>query len=170
MGVLNWRIIKVRDIMNNWNENKISLIKRRTVGKVYYLQSYLKDLTCLLQRKVTSEELFSLNETDTFFESAPEWKIFNKITLNFSNKDVLLKFIQQNILNWETSYMIYLSDVQYCGLLEIPTLSDFNWNFHFNDEHCGLICFIRKDYKEKIVLDFYEADLNNFIDVDILRP
>lgn len=169
MDVLNWITIKARDIMNNWSKEDLNIIKRNTTGKVYYLQQYLKDLTRLLQRNVISEELLSLNKTDLFFQHIPKWKIIHKVTLNFSDKESLVKFIQQNILTWDTSYMMYLSNIEYCGMLRIRTLSHFNWNFRFDDELCGLICFIREDYKEKIVLDFYEEDLDYFIDVEILR-
>lgn len=135
------------------------------------MPTYLKDLSSLLQRDIKKEELLSLAETDAFFNkylNQPRITIYKK-TLNFADKHALNCAVREHMSEWEVPYMIYLSEVDCCGLLEIPSLSCFNWNFQFNDEQAGLICFIRKDGYEKLLLDFYEDDLNLFIDVEIER-
>lgn len=144
---------------------------RAFIGRIHYLPAYLKDLSALLQREVSAEELWSLPDTEAFFKKSREvnLKMVFKETLNFSDKLSLLRIAHENVEQWDSPYMMYLSDVETCGLLEIPTLSCFNWNFQFTDEHCGIIFFIRKDKREKIVLDFYEEYSEYFIDVEVFR-
>lgn len=144
---------------------------REFTGKVYYMPNYLKELSILLQRNVVAEDLLSLSETDSFFEQSrnKSEEIVYKSTLDFTNKQFLLDCVHENVENWDTPYMIYLCDVDHCGLLEIDTLSDFNWNFKFTDEHCGFIGFIRKDMNERIVLDYYEENTKLLIDIEIYR-
>ena len=66
--------------------------------------------------------------------------------------------------------MMELTNVKECGLLPIPNLSVFNWNFKYEDEKSGIIVFIRQDKKEELVLDFYEEDFQYFLDIEIYRP
>jgi hypothetical protein len=47
-------------------------------------------------------------------------------------------------------------------------LQDFNFDFSFKDEHVGLITFIREDLLEKIILDFYEENKIECLDIEIL--
>lgn len=141
------------------------------VGQIHYLPTYLKSLSSLLQRNVKKEELVPLTESDVFLKkylNQPREIIYQKI-LNFTDKTSLINIVHEHISEWEVPYMIYLCEVEYCGLLEIPSLSCFNWNFQFNDEQDGLIGFIRKDACEKILLDFYEEYSQLFIEIKIER-
>ena len=144
---------------------------RAFIGRIHYLPAYLKDLSALLQREVSAEELWSLPDTEAFFKKSREvnLKMVFKETLNFSDKLSLLRIAHENVEQWDSPYMMYLSDVETCGLLEIPTLSCFNWNFQFTDEHCGIIFFTRKDVRENTILDFYEEYSEYFIDVEVFR-
>ena len=139
------------------------------VGRIHYLPTYLKDLSALLQRNVTKENLLSLMETNVFFENVQKihYEQIYKATFDFANKPSVVNFVHEHVTQWDVPYMIYLCDVDYCGMLEIPSLSCFNWNFQFTDEHCGLVGFIRKDAQEKILLDYYEEELDYFIDIKI---
>ena len=51
-------------------------------------------------------------------------------------------------------------------MLEIPSLDSFNWNTKFIDD---IISLVRKNGKEKIVIDFYEEFSEYLIDVGIYR-
>ena len=45
---------------------------RAFIGRIHYLPAYLKDLSALLQREVSAEELWSLPDTEAFFKKSRE--------------------------------------------------------------------------------------------------
>jgi hypothetical protein len=49
----------------------------------------------------------------------------------------------------------------------IPNLSAFNWDFKFDDDPNGIIILTRQDGREEIVLDFYEEDDQNLLDIKL---
>lgn len=152
----------------NLNDN---LKLRAFIGRIHYLPAYLKDLSALLQREVSAEELLPIAETDVFLKEFWKRKKNNvcRTTLDFFDKLSLLRIVHENVEQWDSPYMLHLTHALDCGLLEIPSLSCFNWNFRFADESYGIIIFIRKDKREKIVLDFYEEYSEYFIDVEVYQ-
>ena len=62
-------------------------------------------------------------------------------------------------------YLIWLDQSTSCGLYMIPNLSAFNWDFKFDDDPNGIISLMRRDGKKEIVLDFYEEDNQNLLDI-----
>lgn len=145
--------------------------KRRVAGKVYYLRQYIEDLNKLLFCEVTSDLLISLIETDSFFDKFPisSFELKRKETLNFADKEKLLSITHKEISSWTSPYYVYLIGVEYCGMIEVPSLNSFNWDFNFEDETHGAVMFVRKDGKEKLVLDFYEEFSQYFMDIEIYR-
>lgn len=170
MDVQDLTIIKEKSTMMTNNIHSIELKKRETVGKVYYLNNYLNDLNNIVKNEVTENDLISLKEVDDFYNSLPQFQLYYSKTLRFEDKLNLYQDIKNNISDWDYSYMIYLTNGNYCGLLKILSLSYFNWNFSFEDERYGLIILIREDGKEKILLDFYEENSIEFIDIKIYKP
>ncbi len=152
---------------------KESIEQRRRfyVGKYYYRETYLKDLSRLLLRDVTETELLSIGETDAFLErfSKENLETHLKFTMGFDDKEQLRALLLQHITKWTVPYMMYLSNVENCGLIEIPTLYDFNWDFKYSDETHGSVYFKRKDYKEKILLDYYEEYNEYYLDLEIWK-
>lgn len=49
----------------------------------------------------------------------------------------------------------------------IPNLSAFNWDFKFDDAPNEIIILTRQDGREEIVLDFYEEDDQNLLDIKL---
>lgn len=144
--------------------------KRRLSGKINFMSEYLQILNRILKMKITTNQLLSIVETDNFLSSNKKWNKVYKKTIPFEQKNELRRIIHSTIQNESIPYLVYLNQSLLCGLCIIPNLYVFNWNFKFNDEPYGLIIFIRKDGKEKIVLDFYEEDLEYFLDIIIYHP
>ena len=161
-------------MMKNISEEdrgRIELKKKITAGKAYYLAPYLEDASKLLKREVTKNDLISVEQTNAILNlnSFPKRQVTYSNTLRFDDKPTLMDEIRSHVMEWDTAYFFYLTKVECCGMVEIPSLSDFNWNFSFNDERHGMIYFLRKDKKERILLDFYEEFSEFYIDVEITR-
>lgn len=116
--------------------------------------------------------LLSIVKTDSFLEQIDfdSDTLFYKETISFEDKEKLQRIVRSKLLDWNANYMMELTNVRECGLLPIPNLSVFNWDFKYEDEKSGIIVFIRQDKKEELVLDFYEEDFQYFLDIEIYRP
>lgn len=157
--------------MNDTNNETYEQKKRRLSGKVNFLPKYLQTLNQLLKIEVTADMLLSIVETDTFFKQInfDNNTLFYKRTIPFNDKKKLKTIICSQLLDMNAPYMVELSNVELCGLLPIPNLYIFNWNFKYDDEDKGLIIFIRQDKKEELVLDFYEENFQYLLDIEIYR-
>jgi hypothetical protein len=142
--------------------------KRRLFGK-QYLPQYLEELNKILKINVDATNLLSIVETDGIRQHilAKELKYATKIL--FAQKEKLKEMIFNNIERKNDNYYIFTSYSNDCGTLKINLLQDFNFNFSFEDEHVGLITFTREDLFEKIILDFYEENKIQYLDIEILH-
>ncbi len=146
--------------------------RRRLFGNCNYMAKYLVELNKLLKKEVKKEDLLSIVDTDKFISQTsrakgqvPDYKQVFK----FCDKQTQKAILMEEISNWNAPYMMYLSYSLDCGLMKIPSLHCFNWDFSFYDEHAGIIIFTRVDGVEEIVLDYYEEDGENFIELEIYR-
>lgn len=145
--------------------------KRRLYGKKY-IPKYLEELNRLVLYNVEEKDLLSIVDTDNFIESSKvldKNSLFVQKTILFSEKEKLMEFIKENTLSMNTPYMMYLSYSSDCGLMRISSLYDFNFDFSFNDEHAGLIEFIREDKQESILLDYSEENNKKILEIEIYR-
>lgn len=145
--------------------------KRRLFGWKH-LPEYLRELSKLLEREVKPTELLSIIETDEFIDSISYFKEQEpdyKETISFSDKTSLITILCNTILDFEVPYMMYLSHSLDCGLMKISSLSCFNLNFGFNDEHGGIIIFTRADGKERIILDYDEEYSVQMLEIEIYK-
>lgn len=145
--------------------------KRRLFGRKH-LPEYLRELSKLLEREVKPTELLSIIETDEFIDSISYFKEQEpdyKETIKFSDKKSLTNILYNTVSEWEIPYIMYLSYSLDCGLIKISSLSCFNLNFGFNDEHGGIIAFTRFDGKEDIVLDYYEEHSVQMLEIEIYK-
>lgn len=145
--------------------------KRRLYGKKNLTQ-YLEELNRLILYKVEEKDLLSIIDTDNFIKSSKTLDrncLFFQTTILFSEKEKLLELIKENTLEMSSPYIMCLSHSLDCGLMRISSLYDFNFNFDFNDEHAGLIEFIREDKQEGILLDYSEENNKKNIEIEIYR-
>lgn len=146
--------------------------KRRLSGKINYLPVYLQELSRLLLCDVDSSKLLSIVETDKFLGSISYFQNQEADyirVIKFSEKDLLKEILHENVSDWNVPYMLCLSDSLVCGLMPIPSLHCFNWDFKFNDEAAGIISFTRVDGIEDIVLDYEEEFGEQILEIRIKR-
>lgn len=164
-------MIRVRFIINFVQMETLEQKKRRLFGKKH-LSRYLSELSKLLKKEIEAKDLLSIVDTDKFMNATSHFKDkkpFVKEIIKFSDKTKLKEILLKKVSNWNVPYMVYLSDSLDCGLLEIPSLYYFNFDFSFYDEHAGIIIFTRIDGEQKILLDYYEENGEKFIEIEIYR-
>ena len=139
--------------------------RRRLLGKVNYLPEYLNTLRRILKTEVTTNQLLSIVDTDDFISRNKSRLCVYKETIPFEDKNKLKEIIHSITQDENVPYFIWLDQSTSCGLYMISNLSAFNWDFKFNDDPNGIIILTRQDGKEEIVLDFYEEENLNLLDI-----
>ena len=145
--------------------------KRRLFGRFHSMTKYLEVLSHLLNVTKNKDDIWSIVKSDNFIEESKrfEWILLCKDFLSFENKTHLLKILTKHIEDWNKPYSMFVSKSEDCGLVDISSLHDINWNFSFNDEPDGIICLERIDHKERIILDFDMENNKELIEISIYK-
>lgn len=139
--------------------------KRRLFGS-QNLQSYLEELNKIVKENVDSANLLSIVDTDELLNNDLARRQMKSFRIFFDEKEQLQNLIEENVQNIGAGYFIFIKYSIDCGTLFINRLESFNFCFSFNSVLSGLITLLRKDLKEKIILDFYEESDNKYLEVE----
>lgn len=138
--------------------------KRRLIGKVKYLDTYVKTLNKITFKDVDSSMLLSIVDTDRLCPMT-DFIIDYKITLDFYNKKVMWNKIR-HVFDCNPLY-IRLQHFRECGLFPLESIDLFNIDFDFEDDPGEMIILVSNDCIHEVVLDFYEDNNNRKIDIEI---
>ena len=116
--------------------------KRRLFGR-QYLESYLKELDAITNKKINEEMLLSLVESDEI--NSTVFTESRTTLIDFHDKEKLLLLLGDLAKLRNGEIYLYTSYSEDCGMLQLDSLMDFNVNFDFEDEHSGLITITLKD-------------------------
>lgn len=141
--------------------------RRRIMGKLF-LGRYLIYLNCILNRKIDSEKLLSIVATDDFYHQI-DYQIKPQLsqTFRFSERNRLKEYLQENNIELMSNFILWIKYTNNCGAVMINILDDFNFNFQFNSIEGGVITLTEISYKYQILLDFYEENDMEYIDIQI---
>ena len=142
-------------------EESLEQKKRRLFGK-QYLSEYQEVIN-----KITKNDfkILSIVETDKLIEKESKLKLRFSKKILFNDKEELKSIIFNNF-NINDSVYILTSLSRDCGAVLIDSIIYFNFNFNFMDDHSGIISLISSDVKNKILLDFYEEDGLQYLEIE----
>ena len=142
-------------------EESLEQKKRRLFGK-QYLSEYQEVIN-----KITKNDfkILSIVETDKLIEKESKLKLRFSKKILFNDKEELKSIIFNNF-NTNDSVYIFTSLSRDCGAVLIDSIIYFNFNFNFMDDHSGIITLISSDVKNKILLDFYEEDGLQYLEIE----
>ena len=140
-------------------EESLEQKKRRLFGK-QYLSEYQEVIN-----KITKNDfkILSIVETDKLIEKVSKLKLRFSKKILFNDKEELKSIIFNNF-NTNDSVYIFTSLSRDCGAVLIDSIIYFNFNFM--DDHSGIISLISSDVKNKILLDFYEEDGLQYLEIE----
>lgn len=139
--------------------------KRRIYGR-QYLKYYLEELSNILTRNIDSKDLLSIIATDKIAQHK-RGELINKHIISFSNKEKLRKILTEYVNS--KNFYLFISHSLDCGTLEINLFTDFNFDFNFKDLSSQIITLLSIDFKEEIILDYYEEDNIEYLEVEIYK-
>ena len=142
-------------------EESLEQKKRRLFGKQYLIE-YQEVIN-----KITKNDfkILSIVETDKLIEKESKLKLRFSKKILFNDKEELKSIIFNNF-NTNDSVYIFTSLSRDCGAVLIDSIIYFNFNFNFMDDHSGIISLISSDVKNKILLDFYEEDGLQYLEIE----
>ena len=142
-------------------EESLEQKKRRLFGKQYLIE-YQEVIN-----KITKNDfkILSIVETDKLIEKVSKLKLRFSKKILFNDKEELKSIIFNNF-NTNDSVYIFTSLSRDCGAVLIDSIIYFNFNFNFMDDHSGIISLISSDVKNKILLDFYEEDGLQYLEIE----
>lgn len=141
--------------------------KRRIYGR-QYLNKYLAILYKLVidKKKIN---LLNIVDTDNISNKTSNLVLTFSDRIYFSDKEKLKKIILDNIKNFNEEYYLFTSLSKECGVAELESLNDFNFNFDFKDEPSGILSLVNFSITNKILLDYYEEDNIEYLEVEIYK-
>ena len=136
--------------------------KKRCLFGKQYLSEYQEVIN-----KITKNDfkILSIVETDKLIEKESKLKLRFSKKILFNDKEELKSIIFNNF-NTNDSVYIFTSLSRDCGAVLIDSIIYFNFNFNFMDDHSGIISLISSDVKNKILLDFYEEDGLQYLEIE----
>ena len=137
--------------------------KRKLVGKIKYLDKYIRTLNRIILKEVEPTMLLSVVETDNIYPLDLKYKIVSKRTMDFCDKKEEWKMLKGFFGN--NPLYIWLTHGSECGLCPLESIDFFNIDFDYKDDPEGIIVLITHDFSKKIVLDFYEEGNRKKIDI-----
>ncbi len=144
--------------------------KRRRLFGRKFLPRYLKELNQIIRGQVHEMNLLTLRETDNIREikiKGTPHCIKKVERILFNEKEELKTIILGNPERARKGYYVLTSDSIDCGAYKIKSILDFDLDFPFNATQSGIITLIRMDLSEEIILDFFEEQGTQYIDIEI---
>ena len=146
-------------------EESIEQKKRRLFGK-QYLVEYLAIIKKITKYKNEDDiKIISIPKTDIVINKNVLLEKNAVFRIPFNNKTEL-KHIVVGICKKNEPVYLYTDLSKDCGLVFLNSIDEFNFEFNFDDEPNGLIIFIGFENNYKILLDFYEDDDVEYIDIE----
>lgn len=142
------------------------ILSTKAYGKIYK-PAHLAELTALIKAPIQDECFMSVEETDTLMNTRQAYTSKLKKTTSFDDKHVLCAVINR-IANYHDGRVLFFSDYsEYCGMYTLDSISNFNYDFNFDDEHSGLVSLQTHDNANRLVIDFYEEDDEYWLDTEV---
>jgi len=143
--------------------------RKRIMGK-QFLPRYIDSLNKIMLNEISQDDLLSIVETDFFYSQIDYSKKaeFRK-TILFSDRKNVEEILMEHFIDFNEKYILWIEYANDCGALKLETLNYFNFEFPYNVSKNGIITLTRIDYKYKILLDFYDEDDIQYIDIEIFH-
>lgn len=150
--------------MDSKSKKRLMILKAKNKGKLL-MESYQKELEQLVKGLVYSDRILSFEETQEIgFVTGQKIKLY----LAFENKAELKAIINQLVKEKDGEMFLITHYSKFCGAYLLSSLNDFNVEFSFKAEHQGLVQIKLKDGSNELLLDFYESNNKQMLDIEII--
>lgn len=129
------------------------------IGYKREIQRYLLELKELCLQPVSTSDLFSLENTERIQRDSLrslEGKSTRRILIDFEEKKAVKFKDYVAKLHDANSHSVYVwtERTNQCGLHEISSLLEFNFDFRYDVNEQGIVVLLASDLTDNLVLDF----------------
>lgn len=172
-GQLSRTELKQKNTMDSSRKKYLEDNKCDILSRYLYNQSFpifRKEIEELVIGTICDENMIrNSSDYDYYSTLFGKYHSFYRATIKFSDlgsfKDSIFKTFPDY---WSTPVLIRTERSKYCYMYRIPSLHFFNWDFPFNLNE-GILALISVDYSFAIILNWYEEDDINIIDIQIKK-
>lgn len=144
-------------------KDRLAVLKLKNLGKKY-LKVYLKELNALVNINVLQENLIPLEKSPKA-ENISENK--KKVRWKFDEKAKLEGLVNKLVKLRDDDLLLITEYSKFCGALKLSSLKSFNIQFDFNAEHAGIIVLRLCDNSNKLLLDYYQDEGENILEIEV---
>jgi hypothetical protein len=139
--------------------------KRLLIGKAVAKKRYLSLLNKFTLNVNVLDCIVPLEESDEIIKKTTRVEVLFYKTYLFRNKNAFKKDLS-HIIDFEKEFYLWIDDSYFCGLIRMPNLRAFNFDFDFDDDpQNGIIEFFYSDVEVKI--NYYEDSNNHYLELTI---
>jgi hypothetical protein len=133
--------------------------RKQTIQYKRNVQQYLSELSALCLHEPLENELLSIERTEQIRLASMEslrGKPVRKIQMDFDEKktpkfkDYVARLYRAN----PHSIFVWTAKSNSCGLYEISSLLEFNFDFEFSVNDQGIVVLLASNLSDNLVLDF----------------
>ena len=157
---------------SNYSEEE----KREIINRVLYkryIKEYLNIVNKYIIPEINQESLLSHEKTNIVLNHNRLNEISKRtsVIVPFSDKESLINLIKSFEHDYNIPYYMWIKNADICGLVELSSIWDFNFNFEFNEtgDDNAFISLIRSDYTKEIGLDYYEESSEHYIEISLIN-
>lgn len=145
----------------------MDIAKRRLIGRAIVSKRYYPLLEKLTSYVAILDNIVTLETSDDIIKSKGRGETLLMKTYLFQDKGAIKNDILR-FVDADKDFYLWTEDSNYCGLLHMPNMQSFNFDFDFTlDDPNGIIEFLYPD--KKIVIDYYEESDEHYVDLKICQ-
>ncbi len=145
-------------MMNN------SIERKQQIAYKLNIKRHLLELSSFLRKSATESALVSLKESKRILDSlASETPETTHFTIPFKDKKSpkFYAFIESIFNQIPGPMYVWTEHAVVCGLIQIESIMEFNFEFPFTASNNGIVCIITQDLTNELKLSFYNDELDN---------
>ncbi len=127
---------------------------------IHAIKNYLQVLSILTNRAVKKEDLTSLEKSleiiakHEYIRTLPNMKF--EIGFEGRSSDQFKNFIRNLEKTKQSPIFIWSKGANSCGLLQVSSLFEINFEFEYEIDGNGVFVFTSDDLQDELLIDFYE--------------
>lgn len=131
------------------------------LGQARVLKDYLRELSVLLGRQVTAEELSlpSLAAEIAAQSKSLMTQPSSTFTIPFTelSQSRFRLFIENLAARLSMPVMLFTPASRQCGFIQVPSINHINYQFPFDINSDGILSFIASDLSNRLLFDFFKS-------------
>ena len=140
--------------------------KRRIMGR-QFKSEYFGMLKKMTGSSFNENNIVSIVDSDIILDQYKDLLLIDKEVFETNNRFEIVTFLEKYLYQIYSPIFVWILRSHDCGLYKLYKITDINWYNIGPVDSNGIISILGDNYK--ILLDFYDEDGRNLIEIDIYQ-